>query len=273
MDPARRRIGVGPGASAVMEPSAARPFTSQLVRGLSPATLRSQGRARSLSPQPTTCNPGSCGKWLSAPPGNSYVPAVSVGCFDRLGSWGDLLSGGVVDRHFLAKEAERRKKEIDRSLEAQVAQVDSDFLEQRAMIQQQAEYQTRMAEQQIDMNARQQVAHVMRHGEMQSLAAMQRADMERRRLGSEAARALAHASDRAKAAILYDAMHEAEDLWQKSQRELMEKKVVIDAAAAKRTHDVDGLLREAMSRVYVAPTQGAMLGLPAPQWHSERPGT
>merc|ERR1712187_1081262 len=132
--------------------------------------------------------------------------------------------------------------------------------EQRASIQQQAEYHTQMAERQIESHKRQNLAHLSRQEELQAYAILQRAETEKGRLGQEAARALSQQSEREKAAVLHDAVRKAEDIWRQSQRALLEQaqkaKADIDAQAHQRTADIEREVRQAVSRVYISP-QGA----------------
>ncbi|CAE8607665.1 unnamed protein product [Polarella glacialis] len=184
-----------------------------------------------------------------------------------LGTWGELIAVGVVDRAYIEKEAERRKKEIDRATDKQLADMENECMEQRSTIQQQAEYHTQMAEKQIEGHKRQHQAHIMRQAEIQAYAILQRADMEKGSLGHEAARALSIQSEREKAAIQYEAMQKAEDMWRQSQRALLEQaqkaKLDIELQAKKRTEDVEQQVREAVSRVYISANTANPVGLPA----------
>jgi len=181
-----------------------------------------------------------------------------------LGSWSELIAGGVVDRPYIEQEAERRKQEIDRQMDNQLAQIESQCQEQTASIKQQADYHTQMAEKQIEGHKRQHLAQVARQAELQGYAIVQKAEMEKGRLGQEAYRALAQQSEREKAAVLHEAMRKAEDVWRHSQRALMEQaqkaKADIDVQAHRRATDIEKEAREAISRVYLSPNGALGVG-------------
>lgn len=220
---------------------------------------------------------GTVGDLRGGPPAPSYSPSGpndgGYG-FDRmasLGTWSELIAGGIVDTPYIEQEAERRKLEIDRQMDNQLAQLESQCQEQSASIKQQAEYHTQMAEKQIEGHKRQHLAQVARQAELQSYAIVQKAEMEKGRLGQEAYRALSQQSEREKAAILHAAMRKAEDVWRQSQRQLMEEaqraKANIDVEAQRQAHDIEKEAREAVSRVYVSPQaalgNGSPFGLPS----------
>mmetsp|Transcript_8320 Transcript_8320/g.22544 ORF Transcript_8320/g.22544 Transcript_8320/m.22544 type:complete len:242 (-) Transcript_8320:18-743(-) len=184
------------------------------------------------------------------------------------GPWNELIANGVVDQRYIEQEAERRKQEIDRAMDNQLAQLESRCEEQRCSIRQQAEYHTQMAERQIQGHMRQHQAHVTRQAEIQAYAILQRAEIEKGRLGQEAARALSQQSEREKALVLHNAMRKAEDMWRDSQRALLQQaqkaKVEIDSEAAQRTAGIEQQVREAVSRVYLSPhSPMSPLGYPA----------
>merc|ERR1719324_849332 len=184
-----------------------------------------------------------------------------------LGSWSELIAGGIVDRPYIEQEAERRKQEVDRQMDNQLAQLESHCQEQCASIKQQAEYHAQMAEKQIENHKRQHLGQVARQAELQAYSILQKAEMEKARLGQEAYRALAQQSEREKASVLHDAMRKAEDVWRHSQRALMEQaqkaKADIDVQAQRRTTDIEKEAREAVSRVYLSPQGPLGPGAPA----------
>ena len=47
------------------------------------------------------------------------------------GTWNELIAGGVVDRSYIEQEAERRKQEIDRAMDNQLAQLEAQLLSNR----------------------------------------------------------------------------------------------------------------------------------------------
>eukprot|EP00747_Dinoflagellata_sp_TGD_P032771 gnl/TRDRNA2_/TRDRNA2_136201_c0_seq1.p1 gnl/TRDRNA2_/TRDRNA2_136201_c0~~gnl/TRDRNA2_/TRDRNA2_136201_c0_seq1.p1 ORF type:complete len:311 (+),score=68.64 gnl/TRDRNA2_/TRDRNA2_136201_c0_seq1:33-935(+) len=198
-------------------------------------------------------------------------PSGGGGSFNglgNLGTWNELIAGGVVDKHYIEQEAERRKQEIDRALDIQLAQLESSHQEQKNSVQQQAEYHTQMAERQIESHKRQHIAHITRQAEMQALAILQRAEMEKGRLGQEACRALSAQSEKEKATVLHEAMRKAEDVWRQSQRTLLEQaqkaKSEIDTQAQRRTADIEREARQAVSRIYISPmSPNAPVGAPA----------
>eukprot|EP00930_Biecheleria_cincta_P084022 TRINITY_DN73520_c0_g1_i1.p1 TRINITY_DN73520_c0_g1~~TRINITY_DN73520_c0_g1_i1.p1 ORF type:complete len:391 (+),score=60.49 TRINITY_DN73520_c0_g1_i1:67-1239(+) len=181
-----------------------------------------------------------------------------------LGTWGELIAGGVVDKKYIEEEADRRKKEIDRAMDKQLADIENECQQQRVTIEQQAEYHTQMAEKQIETHKRQHQAHLQRQAEIQAHAILQRADAEKSRLGHEAAKALAQQSEREKATVQYEAMRSAEEMWRQSQRALLEQaqkhKVEIEMQAKQRTEDIEHQVREAMSRVYISSQTASPLG-------------
>lgn len=203
---------------------------------------------------------------------NSYAPSgPQDGGFgmDRiagLGTWSELIAGGVVDRPYIEQEAERRKQEIDRQMDNQLAQLESTCQEQCASIKQQAEYHTQMAEKQIEGHKRQHLAQIARQAELQAYAIVQKSEMEKGRLGQEAYRALAQQSEREKAAVLHDSMRKAEDVWRYSQRQLMEQaqkaKADIDVEAHRRATDIEKEARDAVSRIYLSPQGPGGAGAP-----------
>merc|ERR1719352_2079675 len=174
-----------------------------------------------------------------------------------LGTWSELIAGGVVDRPYIEQEAERRKQEVDRAMDNQLSLLENHCMEQCASIKQQAEYHTQMAEKQIEGHKRQHLAQITRQAELQSFAITQKAESEKGRLGQEAYRALSQQTEREKAAVLHDAMKRAEDVWRYSQRSLLEQaqkaKVDIDVQAQRRAMDIEKEAREALGRVYIAP--------------------
>lgn len=188
----------------------------------------------------------------------SGAPGGSGGLSSTLGTWNELIAGGVVDRAFIEQEAERRKQEIDRAMEDHIVQLENRCREQLSSIKQQAEYHTQMAEQQIESHKKQHLAHISRQAEIQAYSILQRAEAEKGRLGQEAARALSQQSEREKAVVLHDAMRRAEDVWRQSQRELLEqaqkKKADIDAQAKRRTEEIEAAVRQAVSRIYISPS-------------------
>merc|ERR1712187_813290 len=107
-------------------------------------------------------------------PGLAGPPPVAPGMtayMDKLGglgTWNELIAGGVVDKAYVEQEAERRKQEITRAMDNQIAQLESQCQEQRASIQQQAEYHTQMAERQIESHKLQNLAHISRQAELQA---------------------------------------------------------------------------------------------------------
>merc|ERR1719352_1137515 len=173
-----------------------------------------------------------------------------------LGTWSELIAGGVVDRPYIEQEAQRRKQEVDRAMDNQLALLENHCMEQCASIKQQAEYHTQMAEKQIEGHKRQHLAQIARQAELQSFAIVQKAEMEKGRLGQEAYRALSQQTEREKAAVLHDAMRKAEDVWLQSQRSLMEQaqkaKADIDVQAQRRSADIEREAREAVSRIYIS---------------------
>jgi len=192
--------------------------------------------------------------------------------FAGFGTWNELIAGGVVDRSYIEQEAERRKQEVDRAMDNQLARLESQCLEQCATIQQQAEYHTQMAERQIENSKRQHLAHISRQAELQTYAITQRAEVEKGRLGAEACRALTQQAEREKAAVLHESMRRAEDVWRQSQRALLEQaqrsKMDIDVQAQRRAADIEREARQAVSRVYISPSStlppvGAFGGPPA----------
>lgn len=241
--------------------------------------------SQSMSPAPSYVAPplpsGPIGSFVPAPlptglvgpgvprDGASFVPNDGGYGFDRivgLGTWSELIAGGVVDRPYIEQEAERRKQEIDRHLDNQMAQMETHCQEQCSSIKQQAEYHTQMSEKQIEQHKRQHLAQIARQAELQSYAILQKAEMEKGRLGQEAYRALAVQSEREKAAVLHEAMRKAEDLWRHQQRALMEQaqkaKADIDVQAQRRAMDIEKDAREAVSRVYISPQGPLASGQP-----------
>lgn len=177
--------------------------------------------------------------------------------FGGFGTWNELIAGGVVDRSYIEQEAERRKQEIDRAMDNQLAQLEHQCQQERSNIQQQAEYHTQMAEKQIESHKRQHLQHITRQAELQAYAILQRAEMEKGRLGQEACRALSQRSEHEKNAVMQDAMRKAEDVWRQSQRALLEQaqkaKQQIDSQAQNRISDIEREARQAVSRVYISP--------------------
>mmetsp|Transcript_86340 Transcript_86340/g.279569 ORF Transcript_86340/g.279569 Transcript_86340/m.279569 type:complete len:248 (+) Transcript_86340:152-895(+) len=176
---------------------------------------------------------------------------------EGFGDWNELIAGGLVDRSYIEREAERRKEEIDRATDNHLAQLETRCQEQCTSIRQQAEYHTQMAEKQIRSHMRQHQLHITRQAEIQAYAILQRAEQEKARLGQEAARALSQQSEREKAVVLHEATRKAEDVWRQSQRALLEQaqraKAEIDMQAAKRTAEIEQQVRQAVSRVYISP--------------------
>merc|ERR1719183_831143 len=129
-----------------------------------------------------------------ATPWNQGVPNDGGYGFERiagLGTWSELIAGGVVDRPYIEQEAERRKQEIDRAMDNQMAQLENHCAEKCASIKQQAEYHAQMAEKQIENHKRQNLGQIARQAELQAYAILQKAEMEKSRIGQEAYRALA----------------------------------------------------------------------------------
>lgn len=232
-----------------------------------------------LNMPPPTTSPGGAEAYTAGLAYGKGLPNDGGYGFDRiagLGTWSELIAGGIVDRPYVEKEAERRKQEIDRAMDNQLAQLENQCQDQCASIKQQAEYHAQMAEKQIENHKRQHLGQVARQAELQAYSILQKAETEKARLGQEAYRALAQQSEREKASVLHDAMRKAEDVWLQSQRSLMEQaqkaKADIDVQAQRRAADIEREAREAVSRIYISPqgplgASGPMVGpLSAPQF-------
>lgn len=199
----------------------------------------------------------------SAVAGSSYLDAIKYAQSTNtladpgLGTWSELIAGGVVDKDYIEQEAERRKQEIDRAMDAQIARLEDQCQEHRSSIVQQAEYHTQMAEKQIEGHKRQHIANVTRQAELQAYSILQRVEIEKGRLGQEAARALTRRSEHEKATLLHESVRRTEEVWRQSQRALLEQaqksKAEIDLQTQRRTADVEREVREAVSRLYLSP--------------------
>jgi len=95
----------------------------------------------------------------------SPLPTIGLGG-DGMGPWKDLYQNGQIDQHLLIKESERRKQEIDETVESHMKQYEEHFEKIKDNISNQAEYDKMMYMQEIDNKRGQTVQHLAQQAEV-----------------------------------------------------------------------------------------------------------
>lgn len=229
------------------------------------------GAASSFVPPQQMENPAGILVGLGPGPGLARAPLSAEG--DNIAdfwakSWNNMVSTGAgMDRTFVLQEAARRKQDIDRSLDLQLAELEDLCQQRRAKIQLQAEHHTRLAERKIEEHKRHYISHVTRQAMQQAYEISQLAEAEKRRLGEQAFHVIAHVVEQNKAGVVQNNAQVTEAMYFGARRDAIQQaqgmQQQISMQAQRRAEQIEQQARQALSSIYFPATLQASTALPA----------